>query len=75
MKDNQKYSCPMHPEVVSSEPGKCTKCGMNLVLSSEKTMKGGNKNKMKHTKQKSRHEHNGNDHTEHHRMMAEDFKK
>ena len=25
------YSCPMHPEVTSSEPGKCPKCGMALV--------------------------------------------
>lgn len=25
------YSCPMHPEVVSSEPGTCPKCGMNLI--------------------------------------------
>jgi uncharacterized membrane protein YraQ (UPF0718 family) len=24
------YSCPMHPEVESSEPGRCPKCGMNL---------------------------------------------
>ncbi|GAB2464841.1 hypothetical protein GCM10011375_35420 [Hymenobacter qilianensis] len=24
------YTCPMHPEVVSNEPGKCPKCGMNL---------------------------------------------
>jgi len=24
------YTCPMHPEVVSDEPGKCPKCGMNL---------------------------------------------
>ncbi len=28
---NQKYTCPMHPEVVKDEPGKCPKCGMNLV--------------------------------------------
>jgi FtsP/CotA-like multicopper oxidase with cupredoxin domain len=25
------YTCPMHPEVVSDEPGKCPKCGMKLV--------------------------------------------
>ena len=25
------YTCPMHPEVVSEEPGKCPQCGMKLV--------------------------------------------
>ena len=25
------YVCPMHPEVVSPEPGKCPKCGMKLM--------------------------------------------
>lgn len=29
------YICPMHPEVVSDKPGKCSKCGMALVLKSE----------------------------------------
>ena len=24
------YSCPMHPEVTSNQPGQCSKCGMNL---------------------------------------------
>ena len=24
------YFCPMHSDVTSSEPGKCSKCGMNL---------------------------------------------
>jgi FtsP/CotA-like multicopper oxidase with cupredoxin domain len=27
------YVCPMHPEVTSSEPGTCPKCGMRLVPS------------------------------------------
>lgn len=27
----QKYTCPMHPEVVQDKPGKCPKCGMDLV--------------------------------------------
>ncbi len=25
------YTCPMHPEVQEKEPGKCPKCGMDLV--------------------------------------------
>ena len=27
----QKYTCPMHPEVVTDRPGACPKCGMRLV--------------------------------------------
>jgi hypothetical protein len=26
-----KYTCPEHPEVVMDKPGKCPKCGMDLV--------------------------------------------
>ena len=26
------YTCPMHPEVHSHEPGKCPSCGMDLVM-------------------------------------------
>jgi hypothetical protein len=29
--DKQKYTCPMHPEVVTDHPGNCPKCGMKLV--------------------------------------------
>lgn len=29
-----KYTCPMHPEVVSDTPGTCPKCHMKLVLAS-----------------------------------------
>lgn len=25
------YTCPMHPEVTSDEPGECPTCGMDLV--------------------------------------------
>jgi hypothetical protein len=25
------YTCPMHPEVQQERPGKCPKCGMDLV--------------------------------------------
>jgi len=28
----KQYTCPMHPEVVQAEPGKCPKCGMALKL-------------------------------------------
>ena len=28
---HQKYTCPMHPQVIQDHPGKCPICGMNLV--------------------------------------------
>ena len=31
MEQAVQYTCPMHPEVVQSTPGKCPKCGMDLV--------------------------------------------
>jgi hypothetical protein len=30
-KQKQRYTCPMHPEIVRAEPGQCPKCGMTLV--------------------------------------------
>ncbi|RZK26246.1 MAG: hypothetical protein EOO43_03385 [Flavobacterium sp.] len=33
------YSCPMHRDVVSNEPGKCNKCNMDLTLSKKEQMK------------------------------------
>jgi FtsP/CotA-like multicopper oxidase with cupredoxin domain len=35
------YACPMHPEVTSTEPGTCPKCGMKLVPSDGATASHG----------------------------------
>jgi heavy metal-binding protein len=29
--EGARYTCPMHPEVVSESPGRCPHCGMKLV--------------------------------------------
>ena len=31
------YSCPMHPDVVSDEPGRCPQCGMKLLATAAPT--------------------------------------
>lgn len=33
------YTCSMHPDVVSTKPGKCPKCGMDLMLSGKEQIK------------------------------------
>jgi hypothetical protein len=33
----QKYTCPMHPEVVTDRPGNCPKCSMKLIPKREET--------------------------------------
>lgn len=30
-RENTVYTCPMHPEVLRTEPGKCPGCGMDLI--------------------------------------------
>lgn len=35
-KEAARWTCPMHPEVMQSEPGKCPKCGMKLVPATPK---------------------------------------
>jgi hypothetical protein len=32
------YTCPMHPEVVRSQPGACPKCGMALETRKKEAM-------------------------------------
>jgi hypothetical protein len=46
------YTCPMHPEVTSDKPGKCPKCGMDLVkkkpMAKKNAMKGMKMDSTKH---------------------------
>lgn len=37
---SKKYTCPMHPEIVTDKPGNCPKCGMTLVEKTD-TKQGG----------------------------------
>ncbi len=64
----EKYTCPMHPQVVQDKPGTCPICGMVLVL--QKT----------NTPSTSEHQHEinpsmGHAGHNHHAMMIADFKK
>jgi FtsP/CotA-like multicopper oxidase with cupredoxin domain len=51
------YACPMHPEVTSSSPGTCPKCGMRLIPlgTGPAPMPGSREG----------HDHSGHDHGEH----------
>jgi hypothetical protein len=54
----QKYTCPMHPEVITDHPGNCPKCGMKLVPKKAET-----KAKLKGNAHESRdmHQHHGDE--------------
>ena len=66
----KKYLCPMHPDVSSDKPGSCPKCGMDLIEVNTPNSKAQGKEHGGHNMEKM-----SADHTEHHRKMAEDFKK
>jgi len=34
---SETYTCPMHPDIHTSKPGNCPKCGMKLVKETQKT--------------------------------------
>jgi len=64
-KNEAKYMCPMHPDVVSDKPGTCHKCGgMELVKIGDNDTHGKHEHsQMNH----SGHNHQGHDHSS---MMA-----
>ena len=49
------YTCPMHPEIVRAEPGKCPKCGMTLVPL--KQQKKSAASRSEHAARETPHEH------------------
>jgi FtsP/CotA-like multicopper oxidase with cupredoxin domain len=53
------YTCPMHPEVVSEQPGHCPDCGMKLLPSQLVAEVGGGHSHEGH------HEHHDHSHGEH----------
>src|ERR671936_297292 len=54
------YVCPMHPEVVSEEPGRCPKCGMKLLPENLIAAGGGHGHEHHHG-----HGHHGDEHASH----------
>ena len=50
----KKYTCTMHPEVITDKPGNCPKCGMELVEMKAES-KVDTTNQMKHESKCPRH--------------------
>jgi len=65
----QKYTCLMHPEVITNHPGNCPKCGMKLVPKKEETKA---KPKSHAGESHEMHEHHGDEAMPHesHQMQA-----
>ncbi|HEX8041361.1 MAG TPA: heavy metal translocating P-type ATPase, partial [Chryseosolibacter sp.] len=80
---HQRYTCPMHPEVIKDAPGKCPKCGMDLVPLQETSARKGHASEHAHGREEERrqttagahaHDHGGGGHA-HHTGMIADFRK
>lgn len=69
----QKYTCPMHPEIVQDKPGNCPVCGMKLVpVESDTGKQVSHEGHHMHGAANPPMGHAGHDH---HAMMIDDFKK
>ena len=54
----EKYTCPMHPDVISDKPGKCPKCGgMDLVKIQPSSFKNQNSKHKNHSMDHKGHDH------------------
>lgn len=83
---HQKFTCPMHPEILKDTTGKCPKCGMDLIPV-KKGGKGTSAGHQEHVhsgtiEKKPGHDHHamgnapmGHAGHDHHAMMIGDFKK
>jgi Cu2+-exporting ATPase len=71
----RKYTCSMHPEIVSDKPGKCPQCGMPLVAKASRGKARVKNDDTAHGNHQMIMDHKGHDHLSHHEMMAQDFKK
>src|ERR1043166_9969570 len=61
----QRYTCRMHPEVITDHPGNCPKCGMKLVPKAEDKRPTSNSAHTMHDAngmEMPQHEHGGHDH-------------
>jgi FtsP/CotA-like multicopper oxidase with cupredoxin domain len=60
------YTCPMHPEVTSQEPGRCPKCGMKLLAA-----QAGSEPMADHHQASHHHHHHDDDAAHHHQGHEE----
>ncbi len=68
---NQQFTCPMHPEVVKDAPGKCPKCGMDLVpISNSKGKLSGHQHHVQHESEHEHHHMKVEKHSEHERQHS-----